>query len=278
MNTRIRRALAPAALAAAVLGFAPAAVLAQEAPVANAADAPSAEKLFQKHLEAIGGLERVKKIEHIHAKGSVEVAAAGMTMSIETWQAAPNSIRMTMNLPGMGMMEQGFDGETGWMMSPMTGPMLLEGVQLDEMKQQAMVGRDAKWKELYSSLETTGKEAFAGKPAWAVKAVTKAGSEQTIYFDAETGLQLGFKGTQATDMGEVSAETVFTEWKEFDGMKMPVVTEVRLPAMGMTQVLKIESVEFDEIPAEKFELPEMIRKLKEAQKPATPNVPAGVGG
>jgi hypothetical protein len=61
-------------------------------------------------------------------------------------------------------------------------------------------------------------------------------------------------------MGEVEATTLLSEYKVFDGVKMPVLTKISV--MGIDQVLKIDSVSTRAIPDSVFALPAAIKALK----------------
>ena len=48
-----------------------------------------------------------------------------MSGDLEISQARPNKTMMRINVTGIGQIEQGFDGTTGWSINPMQGPRVM---------------------------------------------------------------------------------------------------------------------------------------------------------
>ena len=61
----------------------------------------------------------------------MSLPAAGLSGKLEAFHAKPDKFVQRMSLPGIGDMEEGFDGTVGWSLSPLTGPTLLDGKQLE---------------------------------------------------------------------------------------------------------------------------------------------------
>ncbi len=60
--------------------------------------------------------------------------SSGVTGTLEIFGAKPNKTLLKISLGGIGEILEGFDGTIGWSLSPMTGPMLLEGKELEEKR------------------------------------------------------------------------------------------------------------------------------------------------
>jgi hypothetical protein len=105
-------------------------------------------------------------------------------------------------------------------------------------------------------IERAGDENVGGKPAAGLKVVGRDGKEFTLYFDKETGLPvklvakvLGFEGQQVTQ------ETTFGDYKEFDGIKKATRMERRRDG---EKILEQEILEFkvlDKVAPETFAEP-----------------------
>ena len=126
-----------------------------------------------------------------HATGTVSLPAAGLTGKLEVFHAKPNKFLQRMSLPGIGDIEEGFDGKVGWSLSPMTGPTLLEGKQLEERAFDADFYEELKAAERYSSMTTVERTTFEGRPVYKVRLVKKTGGEDIEFYDIETGLKAG---------------------------------------------------------------------------------------
>ena len=84
------------------------------ATAAAAQDLPKAETLFEKYLEVTGGKAAYAQRRTEVAKGTVRMAAAGVTGTVELYSAAPNSQVIIMDVQGVGRIEQGTDGVRAW--------------------------------------------------------------------------------------------------------------------------------------------------------------------
>ncbi len=87
----------------------------------------------------------------------------------------------------------------------------------------------------------------------------KDGVEDIEFYDAETALKIGSTLTRETTMGSITATQILSDYKDFGGLLLP--TTMKQTAMGVEQVLKITSVEFDNVPASTFEPPAQIKAL-----------------
>ncbi len=88
---------------------------------------PPAEEILKKYRAAIGGEEAIRSHTVRSVSGTFEIPAQGMRGELVVLAAAPDMIRLTITLPGLGEMQRGFDGKVGWSVDPAIGPRLLEG-------------------------------------------------------------------------------------------------------------------------------------------------------
>jgi hypothetical protein len=127
--------------------------------------APSGTELYDRYIEATGGKAAMQKATSRHVWGRFEVPAQGMGGPIEILTAAPMKMLTKIEIPGMGSTTSGLNGETGWVLNPAMGPMLLDGIALDQMKQQADMQAVLDPAKYVKSRETTAKPSTAASPA-----------------------------------------------------------------------------------------------------------------
>jgi hypothetical protein len=236
----------------------------KQAPAANEkgaqqADLPSAQAIIDKHVKAVGGRAAIMAHKSSHATGTFSMPATGISGVLDIYGAAPDKSLVKINLGGVGDIVEGFDGTHGWALQPMTGPMLKEGKELAQNKFDADFYSDLKAPERYASMKTLEKTAFEGRPCYKVSLVRKDGSEDVEFYDAETGLKAGATMTRETPMGAVTATHSLGDYKSFGGVLVP--TTMKQTAMGVEQLLKITSVEFDNVPPSTFDPPAQIKAL-----------------
>lgn len=242
--------------------FASAVVMAQPAAAPEAL--PPADEILKRYRAAIGGEEAIKKPTSRVVKGTFEIPAQGMRGDLVVHAEAPDRMRLAITLPGLGVMERGFDGKVGWAVDPAIGPRLLEGRELDELKHSADFYDDLHEASRFSSITVVGRTNFDGQECYEVKLVRSTGFEYTEFFNAKTGLLSGVKMNASSQMGSVPVTTSVGEYKVFGGILTPTITRQRM--MGLESVTTITSVTFDPLDPKTFEMPPAIAALAAQKK------------
>ena len=237
------------------------------APAAGAATAatstaalPSGREVIDRYIKAIGGREVLAKHNSIHQVATLNVPAAGMTAKVETFSARPNKAFERTTIPGMGEALEGFDGTTAWSISPWQGPRLISGKQLEQRQYRSAYDAVLHEGDSYKSIENTGVVDFEGTKAYKVKVVRANGDESFEYYDVNTNLLVGGEMTNESEMGQMTMTMVMSDYKEFDGVKMPTKVTVR-SANGQSAMVTVESVQHNTVDPSVFELPAQIKAL-----------------
>lgn len=221
---------------------------------------PSGRAVIDRYVQAIGGRDAVMRHSSIRYVGSFEMPAAGMKGNLTVVQAAPNRMAMTVDLPGMGQMVSGYDGTVGWSINPMQGPRVLEGKELEQLREDAGPAAMLRSPDRIRSAETVELTTMGGQACYKVKITYNSGRESFDCYSSETGLLVGMTQTQESPMGSVQVTTLFDDWKEFGGLK--TATKLRQQMLGQEQVLTIDRLEFDRPEdAKAVEMPEQIKPL-----------------
>lgn len=230
-----------------------------EATAAAAAALPSARSIIDRHVQAIGGREAILRHSSTHATGVLSIPSAGMTGSIEMFAAKPNKAALKITINGVGEVREGFDGTTAWSLSPMSGPMVLEGKQLEEKRFDVDFYAELHEDGRYESMTTVEKTAFEGRPCYKLRLVRRGGGEDIEYYDAQTGLKAGSTTTRETPMGTVTATTVESGYRKFGDILQPA--SIRQTVMGLQQLITVTNIEYDAVPDSAFDLPAPIKAL-----------------
>lgn len=230
------------------------------AAAASAQDLPKAEQLLEKYIEAIGGKEALSKIKSLKATGSINIPQAGITGDMEMMQA-DGKMLMVMEMPGVGKQTVGFNGEVAWQDSDLTGPQLMEGAMVEDLKFQAKIDGYSDAAAYFDSMETVGQESFAGEDAYKVVAKKKGSPDKTMFFSKKSGLIIGSEGEQDSGFGVMKITTITSGYKKVGDLLMSHTVEQKLPN-GMAVEITMSQIELNpDVPASKFELPESIKKL-----------------
>jgi hypothetical protein len=230
-----------------------------DSPKMPAASLPSARSILDHHVVAIGGREAVLSHTSMYVKGTLSMPSAGMSGTLEMYGATPNKSLLKISLGGVGEVVEGFDGTHGWSLSPMTGPMVLEGKQLEEKRFDAEFHSELRSEARYSSMTTLEQTDFEGRPCYKIRLVRKTGGEDTEFYDVQTGLKAGSITTRETQMGTVTGTTVATDYRKFGNLLQP--TTVRSQIGAVQQLITIDTIEYDRVPPSVFDMPTGIKAL-----------------
>lgn len=235
--------------------------LALAAPTA-AQELPTAQEIIDRYVEAIGGRDAAVAAVTTRSSGSFSIPGMGVTGDLEAVNTPDGATAMRVTIPGMGDMLSGYTGEVGWSTDPMTGPRLLDGGELDAMREQAHPLYGVRDASLFESYETTGENSYDGEECWEVHFVWTSGRETTECYSKESGLIIAQTTAQESPMGTVEVLSRLSDYERFGDLL--VATTVRQSMMGQEQVLEISEVEFGEVDRSLLEVPEAIKTLIDA--------------
>ena len=190
------------------------------AALAMGADVKS---IIARHLEAVGGVEKLKQIKamHIRAKGIFQ----GMEMPMRLWYKRPNRVRFEMDFQGQTMV-QAYDGEKAWWIMPFVSGPNPQAMPEEEAKRFRHEGREfpspfLNYGEKDYRFELVGEEDLEGTPVYRLRMTRPDGTKVDFFIDEETALILKQR-VETTYQGQnVIAETVFGDYQAVEGLVMP---------------------------------------------------------
>ena len=220
---------------------------------------PPARQIVDKFVAAIGGEAAFKTVKSMRARGEMRIAAQGIRGDLEVYSARPAKALYRVTVPGVGKIEQGYDGRIGWTVSPVAGPELVSGRELAERADDAWFDGPLHQADRLRELTTMAAVEFDGRKSWKVRVVHNSGHEQIEYFDVDTGLLIGSEADQASPQGVVHTVNIIRNYTKF-GSLMQATSFVQR-ALGFEQTMTLTLVEYDNVPASTFEPPADVRAL-----------------
>lgn len=232
-----------------------------------AQELPQAKTIVDRYVQAIGGREAMARDNFRHVVTEMEMPAMGQKMTMDMKFARPNKFAVTMQMPGLGTMRSGFDGAHGWSVNPMTGPMLLEGKELEQLRRQADFDATANLATQYPTMQTVERSTANGEPCYRVRMVSAAQDTAFACFDVGTGLLSQMQMRQESQMGQMEAVVSFQDYRAAGGMKMPYKTVTQV--MGQEMTMTVKSASTASIAPAEFEPPAEVKALI-ASRPGAP--------
>lgn len=230
--------------------------------IALAAPAASqtVDEIIAKHIDAIGGLEKIKAIKTVRMTGKMTVGP-GIEAPVVMELKRPNAMRLDITVQGM-VGSQAFDGTKGWSLMPFGGSKVPQEMAADEMKlaeEQAEIdGPLVDYKAKGNTVELLGKDKVEGSDAYKLKVTLKSGVVRTIYIDAEHFLQIKEEAKRTIRGTEVESDTIVGDYKEVGGMMFPHAVDSGQKGNPQRQKLVIEKIELN-VPIDdaRFKMPEV---------------------
>jgi hypothetical protein len=221
---------------------------------------PEAAALAARHDSLVGGRAALEALASLRLLGTFSIPAAGIDAPVEIIKRKPNQYLFRTSLGEVGEVLQGFDGEIAWSVQPGQAPRILQGDELERVREQADFFGDLHDLSRFVSAETVGETDFAGRRAWEVRMIRPSGDTLFEYFEVESGLSIGGAVTAGSMTGRVRLLTILSEYKAYGTLLL--ATRVTQRAPEFETVLVIQFVEFDAVREEDLLPPPAVRALK----------------
>jgi photosynthetic reaction center cytochrome c subunit len=191
----------------------------------QAPDAPSADKVFDKYLQAVGGTQKGAAITSIVFKGTYE-GYAEPKAPVDIYVKAPNQRTMIVHTDA-GDRTTAFNGSNGWMAAPaMDKPfpvIAYTGGDLDGVRLDALLSFPAGIKQAITR-PVVGSSSIDDKDVVVVQGTANGGrSSIKLYFDKDSGLLLRQVRYAETIIGRVPIQVDYSDYRDAAGagVKLP---------------------------------------------------------
>jgi photosynthetic reaction center cytochrome c subunit len=199
----------------------------------------SADKILDKYLQALGGIETLARISRGVEKGKA-VLLPGREFPMEADYKAPDKVVSAIHFPD-GDLATGYNHQGGWQITPGRPIHDLSSAELDAARLDSSFYFPAHLKELFTDLKVAASEKIGGHEAYVVTGNREPQLPVKLYFDPESGLLLRFLRYEQTPVGTIPVQTDFSDYRDAGGIKVPYQRIVSRPARRL--VLRIEQVE-----------------------------------
>ncbi len=192
------------------------------APSAKSVDAGiRAEDVLKKAVVASGGEAAISALKDITLTGTVNVM--GQTLSYVQKNILPDGFSASVKMGEMALMNQMKKGKE--YSSSMQG----NKQELDEASKRELDARAALVEERYYlqsqdyKFDVKGIESVDGKDAYQLQITQPDSSIRNVFYEVSTGLKLQeMREQEMGQMGKVNVITKFLEYKDVNGVKVPV--------------------------------------------------------
>ena len=182
---------------------------------------PSADEVFEKYIQALGGVQRLAQLTSFTAKGTYTGYDTEQTKApVEIFAKAPAQRTTIVHAP-FGDSVRTYDGRSGWIASadkplPL---MTLTGGNADGAKVDAMVFFPAQLKQAFNQWRVTS-TVIDDKEVRVLQGTNPRQPPVNLYFD-ESGLLVRLVRFVDTAVGRVPMQIDYADYREVSGVKVP---------------------------------------------------------
>jgi hypothetical protein len=194
----------------------------------------SADQIFDRYLQAVGGTARLAALTSFTAKGTYEgFDTLFAKVPVDIFAQAPNRYTTTVHMSA-GDSVRVYNGSGGWMAGPDTAvPLLtLTSGNLDRARLEALVAFPIGLKQAFSQWRV-GRAVMNDQEVRVVQGAENGQAVLNLYFD-ELGMLVRLVRWTVTPVGFVPTQIDYSDFRDVAGVKIPFRRQVSQTYMQMT--------------------------------------------
>src|SRR6202161_4688985 len=138
-------------------------------PLFGADDAlPSIDAVYNHFVAATGGKAAYEARHALIEHAPIDFAKQGLKGSLTIYEAAPDKYLGLTELPGIGKIATGSNGEIAWENTVTQGARIKKGPQRADARRDGAFNPFLYWQKLYAKGETTGSETVEGHDCYRI--------------------------------------------------------------------------------------------------------------
>ncbi len=215
-----------------------------KAPTPATADV-SAEKVVERYIQSIGGQKAIESLREIESAFEFNLGGMG-TLEMVTLQKDNTKVAVHTSMQGQMINSRIYNGGKGKEEGMMGGSRMLEGEEIEDLKELAYLCKEAAYSSNGYKLTLKGIESINGKDAYVIGVERPDGKKSTEYYAVETGLKLREVRTQmGADGSPTTVTTDFDDYKPVQGVLFPHAITLSgafpFPLKGTLKSIKINA-------------------------------------
>jgi len=195
------------------------------------------EFIIKKYIEAVGGEEAVRGVRNLEMTMEAEVQGMAVKIKGVTDQENDRALNVT-EMNGNVVAKSIINGDVGKVISMGQEQQLTEE-QIQSVKNQKYIFQELHLDELGYSVSYGGKENADGEEVYKLILKDGNGYESIEYYSVDSGLKVMTKS-------DLAGEVKFKDYKEVDGLMMPMKMVVSNTMMPMPMEVTVVSIVFNQ--------------------------------
>ena len=214
---------------------------------------PTADQVFDKYLQAVGGAPALQKITTREQKGSIHVGTRSLPLQVLA--KAPNKRATAVTQPN-GMSVTAFDGQNGWTGTPGgRPPQDMTRAEAEAFSFDSTFYLPLELKKMFGQTRVRPSDKIDGHEVVQVIGIREGRPPMRLFFDQQSGLLVRMVRYADTPLGRNPTQIDYADYREDSAVKVPFRWTVARPLGRFT--IQIETM-LQNIPVDdgKFAKPE----------------------
>jgi photosynthetic reaction center cytochrome c subunit len=190
------------------------------------ADAPTAEQIFAKYVDALGGASAIGKLSTRVEKGTISLG--GRQLPIDIFSKAPGKRMTIIHLPN-GDSITTYDGTSGWTSAPGRPVRDIPVSEATSARLEADLQLPVRFKEMLGDLKTAKPEKIGDRDVYVVSAFNAGEPMVKFYFDEGSGLLLRMLRYVDSPLGRNPTQIDYSDYRNEGNVKMPFQRTIARP-------------------------------------------------
>ncbi len=203
-------------------------------------NAPPAEQIVTKYVEAIGGAAVVQKMNTRQEKGTINVS--GRNLPIEMFSRTGGKQLTVIHLPN-GDSVTAYDGASGWTSTPNRPVREISSVEVASAQPEVDLQLPLHMKQLFNEVKTAATEKIGDRETYVVAGMNSGEVAAKFYFDKDTGYLLRLVRYTKSPLGRNPTQIDYADYRSQDGLKIPFQLTIARPNSRLA--VQIEDAKFN---------------------------------
>ncbi len=207
---------------------------------ASVANAPPAEQIIEKYVDALGGAAALAKISTRQVKGTINVSGRNLPIEILTKVGAKQLT--VIHLPN-GDSVTAYDGTSGWTAAPNRPVRDVPSVEVASARPEVDLQLPLDMKQLFSEIKPLAPETIGNRETYVVAGMNSGELGAKFYFDKDSGFLVRILRYTKSPLGRSPTQIDYADYRPQDGLKVPFQQTIARPNSRLT--IQIEEAKFN---------------------------------
>ena len=203
-------------------------------------NAPPADQIIAKYVEAIGGAATLQNIITRLEKGTINIS--GRNLPIELLSKIGGKQLTVIHLPN-GDSISAYDGTSGWTSLPNRQVREIPPLEVVSAKPEVDLQLPLHMKQLFNEVKTTAAEKISDRECHVVAGMNSGEIAAKFYFDKESGYLLRILRYTKSPLGLNPTQIDYADFRRLDGLKVPFQETISRPNSRST--VQIDDAKFN---------------------------------